>query len=850
MNLLRGRGPLIATYVLVLTPLMTLFLYWRQERPVAADHRLGARERQFRDLLSLAEYRAHHRQRFFRLASRSFGLLQQAGFAPTHRERVLSRLVGSFPMELAVFPPANAPGTGAMWSPSWAPVRSRYLWQRFFADLKSRQIPRDRLKAYRQLFGVGFNEEILDWEGRPFTCVRPQGDSYIYWRQGPNGSGVIFFSPRGNDPLEPWRWWFKSEPQPGWEFWACDVPTRKWVGRRPLDDSLRQFLRRALITPGFRASDDRHVMFSSLLPGDVLILGRCRNEEAGQVGREYFSLALLILMVPVLWWQAPRWGLSSLRLFPRFLVFLGIVMTVPLIQIGFVGFKVFNDQISRLETNLHERHLDLLRTAETVAAKRFQHLSETYEQISDEIVRAPHDYDHHRHLISKHLASGSFDGFRLSDRNGRLIAEHSKISSFRELELLFLRQMLTRFVERRLPDVTGPNKEIVALFQSSNLGFCVMSDYPGRVSFLDADGPTGGIYYWRTIPARTATDAAVVGFGLSTQGLRRKTLTDLASGVWVFDSDQSRWHPEFPLIRGLDAVLGKVLATNRSESRVLVGEGGPVIVTAYPCATQHLRKVLLVTSSPITELTEARRRAQLLAGVILGSGVLMVLLLAHLVARLLLNRVRDLTEGVAALERGDLDHSLPATEQDELGELSQAFNGMMQELHEIDRAARVQESLIPAHPPVIPGYEIALRYIPLAGLAGDYADAIVGPTGWWCFAIGDVTGHGVGASFLSAMAKILIQSGVRDGLSLAETIARANQVLMEAGGKRQVMSFFGLLLDPQTGDLECISAGQPFPYLRFGDGTWRQIGRQAKPLGFSTRKPYPSFPEQLPREAP
>ncbi|MGH3601418.1 MAG: GAF domain-containing protein, partial [Pseudonocardiaceae bacterium] len=69
---------------------------------------------------------------------------------------------------------------------------------------------------------------------------------------------------------------------------------------------------------------------------------------------------------------------------------------------------------------------------------------------------------------------------------------------------------------------------------------------------------------------------------------------------------------------------------------------------------------------------------------------------------------------------------------------------------EVDRAAAVvlQRSLLPARLPVVPGLEIAARYVPAenGGVSGDWYDVFTLPSGWLCVVIGDVVGRGLVAA--------------------------------------------------------------------------------------------------------
>ncbi|MDQ3762848.1 MAG: SpoIIE family protein phosphatase [Actinomycetota bacterium] len=69
---------------------------------------------------------------------------------------------------------------------------------------------------------------------------------------------------------------------------------------------------------------------------------------------------------------------------------------------------------------------------------------------------------------------------------------------------------------------------------------------------------------------------------------------------------------------------------------------------------------------------------------------------------------------------------------------------------EVERAAAavLQRSLLPAQLPVVPGLELAARYVPAenGGVGGDWYDVFTLPSGWLCIVIGDVVGRGLVAA--------------------------------------------------------------------------------------------------------
>lgn len=85
-----------------------------------------------------------------------------------------------------------------------------------------------------------------------------------------------------------------------------------------------------------------------------------------------------------------------------------------------------------------------------------------------------------------------------------------------------------------------------------------------------------------------------------------------------------------------------------------------------------------------------------------------------------------------------------------MARLFQTFNEMMAESRELQVARNVQEGLVPAKFPDIPGYSISGKIFTASDLSGDCLDGFRLPDGRFAFLVGDITGHGVAAALLMA----------------------------------------------------------------------------------------------------
>ena len=84
--------------------------------------------------------------------------------------------------------------------------------------------------------------------------------------------------------------------------------------------------------------------------------------------------------------------------------------------------------------------------------------------------------------------------------------------------------------------------------------------------------------------------------------------------------------------------------------------------------------------------------------------------------------------------------------------------------HGAERAAlaqTLQESLLPPRPPIIPGLQVAARYVAGrtgAEVLGDFYDVFPSVRGTWGMVVGDVCGKGVPAAKSTALARYTLRA--------------------------------------------------------------------------------------------
>ena len=150
---------------------------------------------------------------------------------------------------------------------------------------------------------------------------------------------------------------------------------------------------------------------------------------------------------------------------------------------------------------------------------------------------------------------------------------------------------------------------------------------------------------------------------------------------------------------------------------------------------------------------------------------------------------------------------------------------------ELEVARQLQRDLLPAEPPVLPGYRFAHSYRTANEVGGDYFDYTQLPDGRLAIAIGDASGHGIAAGLLMAIANATLKTAIEIDPTPASVARLLNATLLRTGDRRAFMTLFYGVLEFDSGRLDYVCAGHPFPLLRRDSGEIEELGEGSLPLG-------------------
>lgn len=128
-------------------------------------------------------------------------------------------------------------------------------------------------------------------------------------------------------------------------------------------------------------------------------------------------------------------------------------------------------------------------------------------------------------------------------------------------------------------------------------------------------------------------------------------------------------------------------------------------------------------------------------------------------------------------------------------------------------AQRIQERLLPQSAPDVAGFDIAGAVHPAEFAGGDYFDYLHLQDGALGVLVGDVSGHGVSSSLLTAAASSHIRSYAETSAEIDEILAHTNSLLASQTEGNPFVTLFFARIDPQMRSLSYINAGHPPGYV-------------------------------------
>ncbi len=234
-----------------------------------------------------------------------------------------------------------------------------------------------------------------------------------------------------------------------------------------------------------------------------------------------------------------------------------------------------------------------------------------------------------------------------------------------------------------------------------------------------------------------------------------------------------------------------------------------------------------------------------------------VVLIALRGSRVVTQPIAQLAEIAQRIAKGDFNVRSTIRSRDELGDLGRTVNAMIPQLEDRMRmrqslavAMEVQQHLLPQEPPKIEGLDIAGISIYCDETGGDYYDFLEmsqGDGDRVVAALGDVTGHGIGAALLMATARAMLRTHLSEPNDLGEVFCETNRQLTNDTAAGRFMTLVCMTYDVKSRMLRWANGGHDAPFtVDLKTREMRELDGGGIPLGIEASWEYESYEQRVP----
>jgi sigma-B regulation protein RsbU (phosphoserine phosphatase) len=158
--------------------------------------------------------------------------------------------------------------------------------------------------------------------------------------------------------------------------------------------------------------------------------------------------------------------------------------------------------------------------------------------------------------------------------------------------------------------------------------------------------------------------------------------------------------------------------------------------------------------------------------------------------------------------------------------------------NDLEIAREIQQAMLPRVAYQAPGVEAFGMTRPANTVGGDFYDILQLPDGRVLLALGDVAGKGSPAALLMALLLAMMRTLVDEGLEGADLVTRLNVQIVKHAPRSRFVTLFVAVLNPASGELTYVNAGQNPPLLRRIDGTYERLRAGGMALGMFEQATY------------
>jgi serine phosphatase RsbU (regulator of sigma subunit) len=165
--------------------------------------------------------------------------------------------------------------------------------------------------------------------------------------------------------------------------------------------------------------------------------------------------------------------------------------------------------------------------------------------------------------------------------------------------------------------------------------------------------------------------------------------------------------------------------------------------------------------------------------------------------------------------------------------------------NDLEVARQIQLAMLPHGAFHASGLEAFGITRPANTVGGDFYDIVQLPDGRVLLALGDVAGKGSPAALLMALLLAMMRTLVDEGLEGPALVERLNHQVMKQAPRSRFVTLFVGVLDPATGALSYVNAGQNPPLVRRADGRYDSLREGGVAVGMFEQATYEAGTTQL-----
>lgn len=770
-----------------------------------------------------------------------------------------------FPYEFDLY--AFSP-SGKLITPSEINLRSKYLASRLWEILACSPIEQNRKfqkikRSLRSFVGDEFRiSQFLEGRDSCLPIIVKHRKGYVYWKnsqENPSHGVLVFFweIPDHQYMLKKVKDRINSDFASGFLFADGSVAEKFGVLNKAPANPGVIFAR--IADMGQNAFfDDSNLLWKGRKVGNCWLLASMKAETELFVNKQrFFSLLAVLLIILAsavyLWASGNSLVYFSIRL--KLIILFLTAVASPIMGFVYLGYRYIDDREQNLRSLVSNNSRKLLfeldesfKDVGNEFLDDFASLSNSVSQKhSEEFLKNIHARMEKNDLISIELRDAETAEIKYFMQN------EMYFEGMREVSDAFSRFCIDNTLGSSLADAVDPILEMVVRSPEAGLNF--FFHRPKEVHKMEF-GPVPLFIFWeifdglegKPVYVYIVQSAARLLKQLMARHLTRSFL-EKRNAPYILAASHGvtgEWFPAgISTSKSIKDFTQRIFFADQPMETTAMLKGEEYIITGQK--GRYAKDYALYSFYPV-KLIKNDIRIQiriLFTGIMLF--VIVALLTGWLLSDIFLVPVERLGHGVLAIRNRDSSFRIEASQKDEFGDLAVSFNHMIEDLKEMQLAKDVQESLLPALPPEIPGYEVSFANRMASAVGGDYFDVHLIEQNKVFIVIGDVTGHGVGSALVMAMARAIFYQGLKEGRGLLDLFNDLNLAIYEyfsVPPVRKMITLFAAFIDLSDGCGEFVNAGHNFPVKMAADGTCEHLESVHLPIG-AVKKLRKLFPKKF-----